>query len=153
LQSRTESTLKKTYGEISRRLKTLSNQELDLLISTDELEQRQLIWLAICRYYNFINDFSIEVLSENFENGRYKVSKDDFDMFFNAKAEWNSNLDHILLQTKYKARQVLFRIMTECFLLNENKEIQSQNLSEELKDIMFSNDKERLGIFPRLQIL
>jgi len=152
LQARTESTLKKIYGEVSRRLKKLSDQELDLLISTDELEQQQLIWLAICRHYNFINDFSVEVLSENFVNGRYEVSKEDYDVFFNAKAEWNSNLDSVSSQTKYKARQVLFKMMRECSLLNENKEIQTQRLSKKLKGILLSNDSGQINIFPGAEV-
>ena len=57
LQARTESTLKKLYGEISRRLKSLSDEEIALLATGDDEEQKQIIWLAICRHYTFIHDF------------------------------------------------------------------------------------------------
>lgn len=152
LQARTESTLKKIYGEVSRRLKNLSEKELELLISIDEKEQQQLIWLAICRHYNFINDFSVEVLYEHFENGRYKVTKEDYDVYFNAKAEWNSNLDTASTQTRGKARQVMFKMLHECGLLNDNNEILAQNLGEKIKTSILSTDADRINIYPGVEI-
>lgn len=152
LQARTESTLKKLYGEISRRLKHLSDQELNLLISSDEKVQKQIIWLAICRHYKFIDDFATEVLYEQFANGRYKISLDDYDVFFNAKAEWNSNLDSISALTKSKARQVVFKMMRECRIINDNKEIIPQQLNDEFKTEIQKRNANEINLFPGAEV-
>jgi hypothetical protein len=147
-QSRTMSTLIKLYGEISRRLKNLSDKEIALLATGDDEEQKQIIWLAICRHYTFIHDFTMEVIFEHFDRGRYQLMQDDYDAFFNTKAEWHSNLDSISSQTKSKARQVVFKMLRECGLLNDHKEIVPQNLSNRLKDLIQHKEIAQIRLFP-----
>ncbi|MCK5894354.1 MAG: DUF1819 family protein [Endozoicomonadaceae bacterium] len=129
-QSRTVSTLKKLYGEVSRRLQYLNDDKLSLLANGSESEQKQLLWLALCRRYSLISDFSVEVLSHQFEAARYTVTHDDYDAFFNAKAEWHDSLDGASTQTKSKARQVLFKMLRECGLINEHDEIVRQQIAK-----------------------
>jgi hypothetical protein len=148
LQARTESTLKKLYGEISRRLKNLNDEELTSLATGNDEEQKHIIWLAICRHYAFIHDFAMEVIYEHFDRGRYPLMLDDYDAFFNAKAEWHSNLDSISSQTKSKARQVVFKMLRECGVLNDQKEIVAQNLSDRLKDLIQNKEIEQIRLFP-----
>lgn len=148
LQARTESTLKKIYGEISRRLKHLSVDELELLVSGSDREQMQIIWLAICRQYRFISDFASEVISEHCHRGRYQLLLDDYDAFFNAKAEWHKNLDSISNLTKGKARQIVFKMCRECGIINDQDEIVVQSLSRQLVDLIRKNDSTALKIFP-----
>jgi len=148
LQARTISTLKKLYGEISRRLKNLSDEEIVLLATGDDAEQKQIIWLAICRHYTFIHDFTMEVIFEHFDRGRYLLTQDDYDAFFNTKAEWHSNLDSVSSLTKSKARQVVFKMLRECGVLNDHKEIAPQNLSDRLKDLIQHKEIEQIRLFP-----
>jgi len=44
-QSRTESTLKKIYGEVSKRLKHLTDDQLSLLATGTETQKKALVWL------------------------------------------------------------------------------------------------------------
>ena len=148
LQARTESTLKKLYGEIARRLKNLNEEELALSATGNDEEQKHIIWLAICRHYTFINDFAMEVIFEHFDRGRYQLTLDDYDAFFNAKAEWHSNLDSLSSQTKSKARQVVFKMLRECGVLNDQKEIVPQNLSNRLKDLIRNKEIAQIRLFP-----
>tara|TARA_B110001454_G_scaffold202908_1_gene210360 strand:+ start:12229 stop:12825 length:597 start_codon:yes stop_codon:yes gene_type:complete len=150
-QSRTVSTLKRMYGEVSRRLKHLTDDELSLLAHGSESEQKQLVWLAICKHYLLIRDFAVEVLSLQFEAARYAVSHDDYDAFFNAKAEWHDNLDAASTQTKSKARQVLFKMLRECGLINEQGEIICQHLEPVVLAIIKNNDAIDLNIFPGVE--
>lgn len=148
LQARTESTLKKLYGEISRRLKNLNNEELALLATGNDDEQKHIAWLAICRHYSFIKDFAMEVIFEHFQKGRYQLAFEDYDAFFNAKAEWHSNLDSMSNQSKSKARQVVFKMLRECSVLNEHKEIIPQCLSRRLKNLIQNKGIEQIRLFP-----
>ena len=150
-QSRTASTLKKLYSEVSRRLQQLGDDELNLLASGTEAEQKQLLWLALCRHYSLIKDFSIEVLSHQFEAARYAVTHDDYDSFFNAKAEWHDNLDGASTQTKSKARQVLFKMLRECGLINDQDEIIRQQIEPAVLALIKNNNAIDLNVFPGVE--
>ena len=58
LQARTESTLKTIYGEVSKRLKNLTDEELGLMTESDA-DVKHLVWLAICRQYLFTYQFTL----------------------------------------------------------------------------------------------
>jgi hypothetical protein len=148
LQSRTQSTLKKVYGEISRRLANLSDEEIQLLVDGDEIQKKQWVWLAICRQYQLIYDFAVEVLVSNYNRSQYLVSHDDYDAFYHPKAEWHSNLDKASSATQRKARQVIFKMLRECGLINEQNEIVIQRLSPQLHYLLKQKKAAELGIFP-----
>ena len=147
-QSRTISTLKKLYGEVSKRLKHLTDEQLIMLASASEEEVRALVWLAICRQYKFIYEFSIQVIFKHYETAQFLLAHGDFDAFFNEKAEWHDNLDAVTRNTKAKARQVLFKMLTECGLLNTEKEIVPQQLSKQFVATLMQTGIDDLMIFP-----
>jgi hypothetical protein len=148
LQARTSSTLRKLYGEVSRRLKHMSDEEIQYMVNADHREQELLIWLAICRHYLFIRDFAVEVMSNHYASSRFVLTHDDYNAFFNAKAEWHENLDRASKLTKSKARQVLFKMLRECGLLNGNDEIVGQNISLEMLTLLKHDNADCLRIFP-----
>ena len=150
-QSRTTSTLKKLYGEVSRRLQHLSDDELSLLATGAEAEQKQVLWLALCRRYKLIRDFAVEVLSHQYDAARYALSHEDYDAFFNAKAEWHDNLDGASTQTKSKARQVLFKMLRECGLINEHDEIVHQQIEPAMLAFIKNNNAIDLNVFPGVE--
>jgi hypothetical protein len=147
LQARTESTLKTIYGEVSKRLKNLTDDELELMIGSDA-DVKHLVWLAICRQYLFTYQFAIEVLSEYFGKSRFQLFTEDYIAFLNAKAEWHSNLDNITQQSRYKAQQIMFKMLVECELINKDKEILHQQLSPKLRELIQQTNADDLGIFP-----
>jgi hypothetical protein len=151
-QARTESTLKKLYREVSSRLQTLTKEELGLFAGVIERDQKQLTWLAICRRHKLIADFAIEVLSNNYNRSQYSLSHDDYDAFYHQKAEWHSNLDAASSSTQSKARQVLFKMLRECGLINEQDELVVQRLSPQLLYLLKEKQSVDLSIFPGVDI-
>lgn len=147
-QARTVSSLKKLYGEVSRRLKHLTDAQLDMLATGADSQVKALNWLAICHQYMFVRDFTLEVIVPHYGSSRFLLSHEDYDAFFNAKAEWHENLDSASRQTKSKARQVLFRIIKECGLVSNDNEIQHQYLEDSLKQIISDNSFDDLRLFP-----
>lgn len=148
LQARTVSTLRKIYGEVSRRLEKLNEQELLLLVHGTDRDRQQVTWLAICRKYLLIHDFAIEVLADHYAKSRFSLGHDDYDAFFNAKAQWHSNLEEASPLTRGKARQVLFRMLKECGLVNEAFEIMPQRPGRELLAMLAARHNDFLRIFP-----
>jgi len=147
-QSRTMSSLKKLYGEISRRLRHLSTDEIRLLVKANDEEVKAIVWLAICRQYLFIKEFTTEVISSQYASSRFLLTHDDYDAFFNAKAEWHNNLDSASKSTKSKARQVLFKMLKECGLINEGNEILKQHLNSSLTQLIANENVHDLSVFP-----
>ena len=147
-QSRTQSSLKKLYSEVARRLRHLNADQLNCLSTGDASQQKAMVWLAICRQYGLIRDFALEVIVFQFDTGRHLLTHQDYDAFFFAKAEWHKNLDEASSQTKSKARQVLFKMMRECGLLNDAGEIQNQFLSDSLMLTIGHDERNHLLLFP-----
>jgi hypothetical protein len=136
LQSRAVSTLKRLSYEIISRLSTLTTEELSLLVDSDYQDQAYLIWIAICRHHQFIANFATEVLRERFITFKPDLQYSDFDVFFNRKCDWHSELDGLSISTKKKLRQVLFKMLRETDFLDGKNNIQATILSPRLLEII-----------------
>lgn len=123
LQLNTHSSQVRTYREVSSRLQQLSDIELELFMDCSEQDKRYLLWLGVCRYYQFIEQFAVEVLREKFLSMDMSLTRHDYDVFFNRKSEWHNELDALSQSTRNKLRQILFRILVEAGLLSSNYSI------------------------------
>lgn len=148
LQIRTLSSAKRVSREIISRLKTLSPNELDLLVHCTAQEQAHLLWIAVCRLYRFIADFAVEVLREHFTSLKNTLHHEDFDAFFNRKSEWHQELEELSSSTRHKLRQVLFRILREAELLGADFTIHPAMLSPRLLDVLSRGDRREIFLFP-----
>lgn len=122
VQARTISSQKRVTRELVSRLKMLNARDLALFADASPQEQNCLLWLAICRCYQFVGDFACEVIHENFINNK-TLSHDDYNIFFQNKAEWHPELDKLADSTRQKLRQTLFLIMRDAGILDKNNEI------------------------------
>ena len=151
LQARTSSSAKRICPEICKRLSCLNQKELELLVTGDPREQAYLIWLAICRKYRLLYEFSVEVIRERFLSLNNHLSYEDFDAFFNAKAEWHEELEKITASTRYKVRQILFKMLREAGLWSTDKLIIPAMLSPRLINVICSHAHQDLHIFPIME--
>lgn len=150
LQARSLNTLKRTCSEIVSRLKTLKTQELNHLVAAPPRQQGYLLWLAICRRYRFIGDFAVEVLHERYVTLKNTITYDDFNTFFIQKSDWHNELNEISPHTQAKLRQVLFKMLREAELLNQDGLILPALLSPELIALLLRHNPQdflRLPIF------
>ena len=148
LQTRTLNTLKRIYGEIFSRLCVLNSSELELLVEGSHQEQAYLLWLAVCRRYRFIADFAVEVLRERYITLKTNLTHEDFNSFLNRKSEWHSELDEIAPSTRYKLRQILFKLLREANLLTANNMIHAVILSPRLLDMIYQGSRREILYFP-----
>lgn len=148
LQARTMNTLKRVSREVISRLKTLSANELELLVETNPQEQGYLLWLAVCRRYQFIADFAVEVLRERYITLKTDLGLEDFDSFFNRKSEWHAELDEIRPATRNKLRQVLFKMLREADLLTKENMINAAMLSPDLLAAISRDNRMDIMYFP-----
>lgn len=150
LQSRTLSTLKRVGREIVSRLRTLSPDELELLVEGSHQEQAYLLWLAICRRYRFIADFAVEVLRERYITLKSELTYENYDSFFIRKSEWHLELDKITPATRSKLRQVLFKMLREADLITANNMIHSAMPSLRLLELLYKGTRREVLYFPLL---
>jgi len=148
LQTRKQSTTQRIYREITQRLRTLDTDEIEFLLLGTAKDQTCILWVAICRYYKFINDFAVEVLHERYVTRKTRIDNSDFDLFFSDKAEWHPELERIKPSTMQKLQQVLFRIMREAGLLSNENQIIPALLSKEFLTLLCQNDYKDLTVFP-----
>jgi hypothetical protein len=150
MQTRMQSSAKRIYREISSRLQTLTIEEIELLVNGSTQQRIHLLWLAVCCRYSFIHDFSVEILRERFLTLRHEIANEDFDAFFNAKAEWHHELDTITPGTRAKLRQNIFRILREAEYISSSNRIQATVLSPQVLELIMSRGEDMICIYPTL---
>jgi len=140
---------RRTLREISNRVSTLSSDELAFLIEdANRQEQQSILWLATCRAYRFVREFAVEVIREKYLSYQMDLPLESFDIFYNAKAEWDDGLSEISETTRLKLRQIMFRIMREAGVISEDNHIQTAYLTPRLKLMIEEHNAAELAVFP-----
>lgn len=147
LQSRTVSTAKRLTRECCHRLKTLNEDELRMLAEGAPQEQSGILWISICRYYRLIAEFAKEVVREKFLS-MSPLEGEDFDYFFNKKAEWHEELDGIQPVTQDKLKQVVFRMLREAGILTKDNTILPVFLTPHFVEVVSRTNGQDLLVFP-----
>lgn len=145
LQARTERTKRIVFNEVHKRLSNLNDRQIELIARGSREDVRTLIWIALCKQYRFIYDFTVEVLTKAYDVAAAKVTYDDYAVFFNAKAEWQPEIDTVSDKTKYNARRNIFLMMRQCGIITNDKELLPIFLSGPLRDC---TAPEELALLP-----
>jgi len=148
LQTRVVNSAKRIVKEIINRLKTLSKNELLLLYKGSISDQKYILWLSVCRRYIFIKEFAIEVIRERYLTLKYDLPVEEYEAFFNLKAQWYEELEKITDSSRYKQRTVVYKILREADIIDKNKFILPAMLSDELIKTIAQTNKDDLTIFP-----
>lgn len=122
LQRAKYKTIKSEFRELEVRLKTMTDNELAFLLDTDSVSQRQLLWVAICRTYPFIRQFTMEVIRPNYQRFEWTISETDYRRFFERKADMHDELNRLTDSSKAKIRQVLFKMLEGTGLITSAKQ-------------------------------
>tara|TARA_B100001250_G_scaffold359939_1_gene337113 strand:+ start:790 stop:1422 length:633 start_codon:yes stop_codon:yes gene_type:complete len=140
LQARAIRTGSIIFSEIHKRLTLLTDEQIELIGEDSPQDVRQLVWIGICKQYQFIGEFSVEVLAAAVASRRYEITYDDYGYFFNAKAEWHPKLEQISDKTRSNSRQMLFQMMRQCELLNDSGQLIPQLLSAAIQNCSPESD-------------
>jgi len=148
LQTRSQRTSKRLFGEIIARLKRLTESQLALLAHGTEEDQRHILWLAICKRYPFIREFAIEVVRERFLQLGQPITQGDYESFFSAKAAWHPELEGYGSSTREKLRQNLFKMLRDAGLLAIDGHVIGVFLSSAVVQALVRDSVENLMVFP-----
>lgn len=153
LQMRTLNASKRVCSEVISRLKKLTPTQLEILREGSLAEQNFLLWLAICKRYRFIYDFAAEVIWEKHLRLDLDLSYDDYDLFFNDKAEWHPEVANVTVETRMKGRQVIFKILREAELLTNQKRLIPVLLTPSLIEAIQQDDNAYFAVFPATDVI
>ncbi|CCK81025.1 DUF1819 family protein [Desulfobacula toluolica] len=143
-QARTSNSLERICREVLSRLKNLSSEQLKIIHDGSRQEQLQILWISVCKRYDFIRDFAVEVIREKFLLMNYSITDEDYTIFFDTKAEWHKNLGKLKDSTKKKLKQVLFRILRQAEITSERNIILPAILTKRVARALFT---DKSGIY------
>lgn len=149
LQRKKEGTIIRELQEIRHRLNTLTKKQLHLLLHSNIETQKLILFLAVCKYYAYIREFTLEVLRHKillFDNQLYDS---DYEKFYAQKSNSSGKLSSISEKTKEKIKRVLFTILWQVGIINsvKSKVIQPPFLTDKLIESVVTEDPDNLKIF------
>jgi hypothetical protein len=134
LQRKRAKTNERVFSELKLRIKNLSAAELEILANGDSTNKKLICLLAFGRTYKFFRDFIVEVVLERISLYDFKLSEGYYNTFFFNKSMEHPELEALADSTKYKIKQVCFRVLVEAAILDNitDKNIQIPYLDREL---------------------
>jgi len=141
--------LDRQFREIRKRLEGLTSQQVELLTHGDLISQRKIGLLAVCKHYEFIKDFIIEVVREKTLVFSYQLNESDFNSFIKSKQQEHPELEMFEETTFKKAKQVLFLILEQAGIIDnvKDKRIQPQLLNATVVKAIAEDNRNLLKIF------
>ncbi len=142
-------TTDREFREIRKRLETLTSEQKSILTNGDLNSQKQIAFLAVCKHYAFIRDFTIEVIRDKVLVFNYQLHESDYNSFINSKISLHPELEAFSESTQKKAKQVMYRILGQAGIINNSveKTIQPQILQQDVIRAIVTDDPAWLKIF------
>lgn len=137
------------FHEIRKRIEQLTPNQRNILVSNDLIAQKQIAYLAICKRYDFIRDFVIEVIRDKALVYDFKINESDFNSFVTNKVQIHPELEKFSESTIAKAKQVVFLILEQSGIINNIKEkmIQPQILQPDVIKVIVEDNPAWMKIF------
>src|SRR5690606_35608556 len=112
LKTNSESSRKRLKNEIDRRLKKLNTSYITFFNDTNETDQKIILFLSICKLYNIITEFCLEVVHKKWINFDNELSTYYFKYFLANKLS-EEQLNSISEGTHYKLSQIAIKIFKD----------------------------------------
>lgn len=137
------------FREIRKRLEYLTPDQMDILAHGSLVSQKQIAFLAVCKHYDIIRDFAVDVILDKTMVFTYQITESDFTSFINNKIQSHPELETFSESTLKKAKQVLFHILEQAGIINNpvDKIIQPQLLHPTVMKAIADDDPSWLRIF------
>jgi len=149
LQRKKEGTIVRELQEIRHRLSALTERQLELLLNSNGETQKLILFLGVCKYYKYIQEFTVEVLRQKLILFDNQIYDSDYEKFFSQKSSSSNKLISISETTREKIKRVLFTILWQAGIINsvKSKIIQQPFLTSNLIEAVVQDKPEHLKIF------
>jgi len=149
LQKGTIATRKREFVEFKRRLQSLTQEQLAYYKNATSSDVKNLTMLSCFKLYTFISDFVIEVMRNKLLLFDFQLINSDYEAFYDSKRAAYDNLNKISQSSRYKLKQVMFKMFEQADFIDsvKNKNIQKPYLSKELIRLVVEDDPKYLKCF------
>ena len=140
---------KRMLIEFNKRLETLTQDQLKLLVDGDLSTQKQIAFLSICKTYAFIRDFVLEILREKYLVYDYEITDGDYLSFYRRKNDLHTEMDALTELSESKIKQVTFKILEQASIIDsiKSKIIQAQLLDNKTMTTIAKDNREWLKVY------
>lgn len=142
------STGKRMLSEFKKRISHLTPEQLDVLLNSDLVTQKQLTLVSVCKPYSFIREFIVEVVREKVLVYDYQITDGDYISFYRRKFDLHEEMDSLTELTEKKIKQVTFKILEQAGLINDikNRIIQPQIIDYKLMRALVQDNPNWLKV-------
>jgi hypothetical protein len=142
------STGKRMLSEFKKRISYLTPAQVDVLLNSDLVTQKQLTLVSVCKAYGFIREFIIEVVREKVLVYDYQITDGDYISFYRRKFDLYEEMDTLTELTEKKIKQVTFKILEQAGLINDikNRIIQPQIIDYKLMKALIQDNPNWLKV-------
>ena len=146
LRQRTSASTTRLLREIRQRMQEFSPEELDFLVGADPADQRLLLFIAACRRYRFIAEFTAEVLFPKAHTAETQLYPGDLSRFIDERSLNASEVEKLTDKSRAKVRQVILRILSEAGLIDStsSRKLQRPMPGRPLAALISKNDSKQL---------
>lgn len=152
-QLNAESSRKRVACELIKRLRTLTDDEVRFLVDSFGDDQSAMLWVSVCRTYQFVSDLSAAVIRERYESGIPTYTEGAFEAFFEQEAEVHPELGRLTEASRKKMRNQIFRMLVECDLVAEDGTITPLHPTPAFARAVDASHSDDLDLFPGVTII
>lgn len=135
--------------ELKKRLEVLSEEQVEILKSGSFKAQNEIAFLAVCKCYDYIREFVVEVIREKYLMFDYTLTEGDYLSFFRRKSYEFEELDNLTENTQAKIRQVTFKMLEQAGIIDDirHRNILPQLLDQQVIRTIIKDNSEYLKFF------
>ena len=148
IQKRSYSSIKRQVPELIKRLKNLSSSQIEQVLAANDHEQKQILWLAICKTYPFLREFAQEILYEHYHGFNNRIDATDVRSFFDEKALTFPKLQELSVETQKKVISETMTFLRQAELISSKNEIIPLFMSAALETCLSEENNEYRRIYP-----
>lgn len=144
-----QTTFKREFSEIKKRLSLLTQDQLQLMIHGSLDDAKAMILLSLIKAYTFLRDFIVEVIRNKYLLFDTVISDIDYTRFVNTKSLSHNELNAITEVTAKKVKQVVFKLLEQVGLITQarNGSILKPILNTKVIDVIIDDDPALLSAF------
>lgn len=147
-QLNAESSRKRVAGELIKRLRTLTDAEIRFLVDSYGDDQSALLWVSVCRTYEFVSGLSANVVRDRYASGIPTYTDGAYEAFFDEEAELHPELMTLTTEGRKKMRNQIKRMLVECNLVAEDGTITPIHPSPSFARAIDASHRDDLDLFP-----
>lgn len=144
---------KRIGGEVLKRLKTLSDEEVAFLANAIDHDQPAMLWVSLCRTYPIVRSVATDLLVARFDRLLPDLPRETYRAFVEDEKYEHPDLAKVTDKSLDKVEIRVFGMLRDCKLLDKSLNITPLYPSERFVALLRDSSPEDLELFPKVGAL